>query len=207
MLNTQDWINIFKKIADEVEASKDHLNELDGAIGDGDHGVGMSIGFRAIRETVEKYTGSESLEQLFKEVGRVFLSAVGGAIGPLIGTMFMDSSKIFAGKNAVGVAEFKQMMGAMENAVIRRGKAELGDKTILDALHPAVESVNEYEGESLSEVMKIAAKASEEGAKNTANLISKRGRSSRLGERTIGHQDAGATSMALILKTLSDSVQ
>jgi phosphoenolpyruvate---glycerone phosphotransferase subunit DhaL len=207
MLNTQDWINIFKKIADEVETSKDHLNELDGAIGDGDHGVGMSIGFRAIRETVGKYTGNESLEQLFKELGRVFLSAVGGAIGPLIGTMFMDSGKIFAGKNAVGVAEFKQMMGAMENAIIRRGKAELGDKTILDALHPAVESVSEYEGESLSEVMKIAAKASGEGAKNTANLISKRGRSSRLGERTMGHQDAGATSMALIFKTMSDSVQ
>jgi dihydroxyacetone kinase-like protein len=206
MLNTSDWIVIFKKIADAIEASKDRLNELDGAIGDGDHGVGMSVGFRAIRETVEKYTGNESLEQLFKEVGRVFLSAVGGAIGPLIGTMFIDSGKILAGCDSVGLAEFKQMLKTMENAVVCRGKAELGDKTILDALHPAVEAVKESNNESLSVVIKIAAKAAEAGAKNTTNLISKRGRSSRLGERTVGHPDAGATSMALILKTIADAV-
>ena len=207
MLNTQDWITIFKNIADAVEESKDRLNALDGAIGDGDHGVGMSIGFRAIRETVEKYAGNESLDQLFNQVGRVFLSAVGGAIGPLIGTMFMDSAKILSGCNSVGVAEFKQMMETMENAVVRRGKTELGDKTLLDALHPAVVAVKESESDSLSELVKIAAEAGEKGAESTANMMSKRGRSSRLGERTLGHQDAGATSMALMLRTLSDSVQ
>ena len=207
MLNTQDWITIFIKIADEVEASKDRLNALDGAIGDGDHGVGMSIGFRAIRGTVEQYKSDEGLDQLFKEVGRVFLSAVGGAIGPLVGTMFMDSGKILAGCNSVGVAEFKQMMETMEYAVVRRGKAELGDKTLLDAIHPAVEAVKESKSESLPALMQIAAEAAEEGAKGTANMISKRGRSSRLGERTIGHQDAGANSMSLILKTMADCAQ
>ncbi len=207
MLNTLDWINIFKRIADAVEKSQDRLNALDGAIGDGDHGVSMTIGFRAILKALEKYTDNEGLDQLFKDVGRVFLSTVGGSIGPLIGTMFIDAGKKLAECKAFGIDEFREMLIAMERAVVRRGQAEPGDKTILDALHPVVETVKNWQGSSLSEMSQAAANAAEKGANETVGMISKRGRSSRLGERTLGHPDAGATSMALILRTLSDAVE
>lgn len=206
MLSTQDWLTILQRIAGVFERSQERLNALDGAIGDGDHGVSMVVGFRAVLQTIESYTGAESLDRLFRDAGEAFLTAVGGAIGPLIGTMFTDAGKKLAGCPAFGVAQFRDMLIAMENAVVRRGKAEIGDKTILDSLHPAVETVQVLAIADLSELSRAAAKAAEQGAEATAALISKRGRSARLGERTLGHPDAGATSLSLILQTIAESI-
>ncbi len=207
MLSTQDWLTILHRIAGVFERSRERLNALDGAIGDGDHGVSMVVGFRAVLQAIESYTGDEALDRLFREAGEAFLAAVGGAIGPLIGTMFTDAGKKLAGCSAFGAAQFREMLTAMESAVVRRGKAEIGDKTILDSLHPAVEAVRALPAADLPELCRAAAEAAEQGAEATAALISKRGRSARLGERTLGHPDAGATSLSLILQTIAESIE
>lgn len=207
MLRTRDWLTILHRIAGVFERSQEQLNALDGAIGDGDHGVSMVVGFRAVLQAVESYTGDEALDRLFKDAGEAFLTAVGGAIGPLIGTMFTDAGKKLAGCPAFGAEQFRETLSAMESAVVRRGKAEIGDKTILDSLHPAVEAVQALPAVGLKELSRAAAKAAEQGAEATTALISKRGRSARLGERTLGHPDAGATSLSLILHTIAESIE
>ncbi len=207
MLSTQDWMIILHRIADVFERSQERLNALDGAIGDGDHGVSMVVGFRAVLQAVDSYTGDESLDRLFQEAGEAFMTAVGGAIGPLIGIMFTDAGKKLAGCPAFGAEQFREMLIAMESAVVRRGKAEIGDKTILDALHPAVEAVQPLAAAGLTELSLAAAHAAERGAAATAALIAKRGRSARLGERTLGHADAGATSLSLILQSIAKSIE
>jgi len=194
-------------MAGVFEGAQERLNTLDGAIGDGDHGVSMVVGFRAVLQAVESYTGDEALERLFQDAGEAFLTAVGGAIGPLIGTMFTDAGKKLAGCPAFGAEQFREMLVAMESAVVRRGKAEIGDKTILDSLHPAVEAVQTRAAASLQELSQAAAHAAERGAVATTALIAKRGRSARLGERTLGHADAGAVSLSLILQTIADSIE
>ena len=206
VLTAQDWILIVSEIADAIEARKDQLNELDGAIGDGDHGVSMSIGFRAVRETLAKLEDDQSMDRIFSLVGRTFLAAAGGAIGPLIGSMWMDTGKMLQGCEQFGPAECRRMLEAMDAAVVRRGKANLGDKTILDALHPAAVAARETQEDDLAAILKQAAEAAEAGAQATASMIARTGRSSRLGERTLGHQDAGATTLALILDTIYRAV-
>jgi dihydroxyacetone kinase-like protein len=206
-LSAHDWIEIFGKMQEAIEGAKDRLNELDGAIGDGDHGVGMSIGLRAVVEALAKLDDQVTLEQVFKTAGQAFLTAAGGAVGALIGTMWTDTAKMLAGRTSFGPAEARQMLEAMENAVVRRGKAKPGDKTMLDALHPAVAAAQEVQEDDLAAIFRAAAESAETGARRTADMISRLGRSSRLGNRTLGHQDAGATSLAVLLATISDAVQ
>jgi dihydroxyacetone kinase-like protein len=206
-LTARDWIDIFARIDEAVESAKDHLNELDGAIGDGDHGVTMSIGLRAVREALRSLSDPVSLDAVFKTAGQSFLTAAGGAIGPLIGTMWFDTAKLLAERSSFGAAECRQMLVAMEGAVVRRGKAKLGDKTLLDALHAAVVASNGVKEDDLAAIIRAAAENAEVGAQSTVNMVSRLGRSSRLGNRTLGHQDAGATSLALMLRTISECVQ
>jgi dihydroxyacetone kinase phosphoprotein-dependent L subunit len=206
-LTARDWIDIFGKISDAVEAAKGRLNELDGEIGDGDHGVTMSIGLRAVNEALGQLGEPLTLDAVFKTAGQSFLTAAGGAIGALLGTMWSDTAKILAGRTAFGAVESRLMLDTMENAVVRRGKAKPGDKTLLDALHAAVMAAREVKEESLPAILEAAAAGAEAGAESTAGMISRLGRSSRLGNRTLGHQDAGATSMALMLRTISDAVR
>lgn len=207
LLTTNDWILIVNEISAAIEANKDFLNELDGAIGDGDHGVSMSIGFRAVAEALTKLEDCQNMDRLFTLVGRTFLTATGGAIGPLIGSMWMDTGKMLRGCEQFGPSECRRMLETMEAAVVHRGKANLGDKTILDALHPAAAAAQETQEDDLALILKRAAEAAEAGAQATASMIARTGRSSRLGERTLGHQDAGATSFALLLGTIWRAVE
>ena len=147
------------------------------------------------------------MSRVFSLVGRTFLAAAGGAIGPLIGSMWMDTGKMLQGCEQFGPAECRRMLETMEAAVVSRGKARLGDKTILDALHPAAAATKEVREDDLDAMLKRAAEAAEAGARATASMISRTGRSSRLGERTLGHQDPGATSLATILKAIYQAVE
>ncbi len=205
-MNAQDWIRVLSQVGLRVEADKDRLNELDGAIGDGDHGVTMAIGFRALREALGGLEGNVTIDQVFQTAGQAFLSAAGGAIGPLFGTMLSDTGKAFNGRVTFGAEETVWMLEIMEQALVRRGKASPGDKTMLDALHPAVDAARAAEGEDMVEILHRAADAASAGARTTSGMISRLGRSSRLGERTLGHEDAGANSIALILHAMEESV-
>jgi dihydroxyacetone kinase-like protein len=205
-MSGQDWIHVWSQVAVRVENKKDHLNQLDGAIGDGDHGVTMAIGFRALRQSLANLKGAVTIDQVFQTAGRAFQSAAGGAVGPLIGTMLTDIGKTFTGRVTFGAEEAVWMLEAMEQAVMRIGKAEPGNKTMLDALHPAVEAARAAEGEEMEEIFRRAADAAAAGAQATSGMISRVGRSSRLGERTLGHEDAGAHSIALILRGLEEEV-
>jgi dihydroxyacetone kinase-like protein len=204
-LDSSDWIQIFGKIADSIEQSRDRLNELDGVIGDGDHGVTMSIGFRAVREALCSLPPATPVDQVFYKVGKVFMNAAGGAIGPLMGAMWIDTAKSLAGCRLFGAPECQTMLETMEKGVVRVGKARLGDKTLLDALHPAARAGADAQSQGLCAMLRDAAAAAGDGARATSAMVSRLGRSSRLGAQTLGHQDAGANSMVVILETIAEA--
>jgi dihydroxyacetone kinase-like protein len=199
-LSVSDFIKIFETIAETLEREKDYLSELDGAIGDGDHGVNMAKCFREVRK---KLAGSEEADigALLDKVGKVILNAVGGAMGALYGTFFLKASKEAKGKREVGLEDLIRMFEAAETAIVAMGKARPGDKTLLDTLDPALKALKDAqaEGKPLLEALAAFSEAARKGAESTQAMIAKIGRSSRLGERTIGHQDAGATSCYFIL--------
>ena len=206
ILSCEDWIHILSRVAQRIETERDRLNQLDGVIGDGDHGVTMSIGFRALRRSLETLDGSLTMDKVFQTAGDAFISAAGGAIGPLIGTMLTDTGTSFAGRTTFGSEETVWMLEGMEKALVRGGKASPGDKTMLDALHPAAVAARAAENEGIVEILREAADAAAAGARSTSGMVSRVGRSSRLGERTLGHEDAGANSIALILRALEEEV-
>lgn len=205
-ITAQDLIHVFSQVAGRVEDQRDRLNALDGAIGDGDHGVTMTIGFRAVRQSIENLDGTATVDAVFRTAGRAFLTSAGGAIGPLMGAMFSATGKAFTGRVTFGSEEIIWMLEIMEQALVERGKAELGNKTMLDALHPALVAARAAQGEDLVNVLRAAADAAEAGARATSGMISSLGRSSRLGERTLGHEDAGANSIAIILRATQEAV-
>jgi dihydroxyacetone kinase-like protein len=205
-LIAQDWIYIFRVIAEKVEIAQGHLNELDGVIGDGDHGLTMVIGMRAVVQAVSTLTPSATVDQVFNTAGISFANSAGGAIGPLVGGMWTACGKRFPGCSAFGVPELKTMFECMEATIIRKGKAKLGDKTLLDALHPAVQVILNSTESDMGDLLSQAAQAAAGGARSTSAMISRIGRSSRLGERTLGHEDAGANSMALIIAVMAEGV-
>ena len=185
---------------DLVERQAIRLTELDTAIGDGDHGTNMLRGFSAVRRKLE-VTVTGDLGSLFRLVGMTLISAVGGAAGPLYGGFFLEMAKVTAGKAFLGKDEISAALAAGLNDIKRRGKAEVGDKTMVDSLSPAVaalESVKE-----LCAAFRAAADAAKTGAEATIPLQARKGRASYLGERSIGHQDPGATSSWLLFEALA----
>ena len=185
---------------DLVERQAIRLTELDTAIGDGDHGTNMLRGFSAVRRKLE-VTVTGDLGSLFRLVGMTLISAVGGAAGPLYGGFFLEMAKVTAGKACLGKDEISAALAAGLNDIKRRGKAGVGDKTMVDSLSPAVaalESVKE-----LCAAFRAAADAAKTGAEATIPLQARKGRASYLGERSIGHQDPGATSSWLLFEALA----
>jgi len=199
-LSVSDFIQIFETIAETLEREKDYLSELDGAIGDGDHGVNMAKCFREVRKKLAESEEAD-IGALLDKVGKVILNAVGGAMGALYGTFFLKASKEVKGKREVGLEDLIRMFEAAETAIVAMGKARPGDKTLLDTLDPALKALKDAQakGKPLLEALAAFSEAARKGAESTQAMIAKIGRSSRLGERTIGHQDAGATSCYFIL--------
>jgi phosphoenolpyruvate---glycerone phosphotransferase subunit DhaL len=194
-------LKVLEAICDRVEREKDHLCEVDAALGDGDHGISMSKSFSAVRTKLREVEGSD-LSGVLSAVGMTLVSEVGGAMGPLFGTAFMRAGKAVAGKQSVSAADLAQMLAAAEAGIVQRGKAQPGDKTMLDAVHPAALAAQKAasEGADLLEALQAAAAAAAQGVEDTKAMVAKVGRASRLGERSVGHQDAGATSVSIILQ-------
>jgi dihydroxyacetone kinase-like protein len=178
------------------------LSELDTPIGDGDHGVNMSRGFTAVEKKLAS-TGTPDFGALFKLVGMTLLSTVGGAAGPLYGGFFLELGRTAAGKTALTKSEVSQMLERGLGDIQRRGKAELGDKTMVDALSPAVSAFQSSADNDISEAARAAEDTAKTAAEATRPLEARKGRASYLGERSIGHQDPGATSSWLLLQTLA----
>ncbi|WP_030483523.1 dihydroxyacetone kinase subunit DhaL [Nocardioides aequoreus] len=190
------WVDGF---AASVKEHREELTELDSAIGDADHGSNMDRGLRAVGEALEAKPPADAAA-LFTTVGMTLVSKVGGASGPLFGTFFMRVGQALKGVDAVDVAALTAALEAGTEGVVARGKAEAGDKTMYDALAPAVAALREAGAASPGEALAAAASAARAGAEATVPLQARKGRASYLGERSIGHQDPGATSVALLLE-------
>jgi len=193
------WIRTF---AEQVARHKAHLTDLDAAIGDADHGINMDRGMRAVVEALEG-TRPGAADQLFKLVGMTLVSSIGGASGPLYGTFFLRLGAACGPVAELAPEDFAKALRAGNEGLVARGKPELGDKTMFDALHPALEALDQAlaAGESTAGAFDAASEAAARGRDATVPMVARKGRASYLGERSAGHQDPGATSAALLLQS------
>ncbi|WP_120336986.1 dihydroxyacetone kinase subunit DhaL [Cryobacterium soli] len=198
------WIRSSARILSENRAE---LNTLDREIGDGDHGENMDRGFQAMLAKLDAATDAGTPAELLKTLAATLISTVGGAAGPLYGTAYLKAAAAVAGSADLDGPAVVALLTAGRDGIVLRGKAESGDKTMVDAWTPAVDAAiaAEAAGESPEQILARAADAAESGAAATVPLIARKGRASYLGERSIGHLDPGARSTALILRCASDA--
>lgn len=207
MVTKEQIVQWLQAVAVVLEHNKDYLTELDAAIGDADHGINMNRGFQKVVSQLPS-VADKDIGNILKTVSMTLISSVGGASGPLYGTMFLRASTAVAGKSELTDEDMVALLQAAVDGVVQRGKANLGDKTMLDALSPAVDAFKQAvaDGASTQEALQQAVAAAEQGMKNTIVLVAKKGRASYLGDRSANHQDPGATSTYLILKTLLETL-
>jgi len=198
------WIDRF---AAAIEQNKDHLTELDGPIGDNDHGINMDRGMRAVHDRMDQ-ASSQPIDAMLKAAGMTLIRSVGGASGPLYGTVFLRMAQATVGHDALDAGTLGQALEAGRQGIIDRGKAEPGDMTMLDAWDPAVRAYQEAvsSGHDLSRAVAAATRAAGAGMEATIPLVARKGRASYLGERSVGYQDPGATSSYLLFKSLEETV-
>lgn len=204
-LDTKQMAAIIEGMAKKIEAEKEYLTELDNEIGDGDHGINLARGFEAVEKKLPSLAGGD-IGALLKGVGMQLVSTVGGASGPLYGTAFMKAGMVCKGLTEIDGPAFVKAMEAAVDGIKMRGKATEGEKTMLDALCPALKVMQDdvTAGKSLKEALQDAAQAAEKGVKYTKTIIATKGRASYLGERSLGHQDPGATSSLYLLQVLAE---
>lgn len=207
MVTKEQVVSWLKAVAQVLAENKQYLTELDAAIGDADHGINMDRGFQKVMSQLPSFADKD-IGNILKSAGMALLSTVGGAGGPLYGTFFMRAGAAVAGKSELSDADLVALFEAALDGVVQRGKANLGDKTMVDALTPAVAALKAAvdQGQDTSAVLQQAVTAAEQGMLGTIPLLAKKGRASYLGERSIGHQDPGATSSFLILKAFLEVV-
>ncbi|ALG41954.1 MAG: dihydroxyacetone kinase subunit DhaL [Megasphaera elsdenii] len=204
-MDTKQMAAIIEGMAKKIEAEKDYLTQLDNEIGDGDHGINLARGFEAVEKKLPSLAGGD-IGALLKGVGMQLVSTVGGASGPLYGTAFMKAGMACKGLTELDGPAFIKAMEAAVDGIKMRGKATEGEKTMLDALCPALKVMQDEvaAGKSLKEALQDAAAAAEKGVEYTKTIIATKGRASYLGERSLGHQDPGATSSLYLLQVLAE---
>ena len=206
---TQDTLGVVREMAAAMEENRRYLTKLDSEIGDGDHGNNMHRGFQAVLDRLDDAAPSTPAEVL-KAVSMALVSKVGGAAGPLYGTAFLRASTALSDKDELSAQDAASALEAALGGIKQRGKAEAGDKTIVDALEPAVEAAKEAANEaggSVAAVFRAAAEAAKTGAESTVPLTARKGRASYLGARAQGHQDPGATSTYLLLDAAARALE
>ncbi len=194
-----DLCNLLDDIAARMKRERDHLCELDGAIGDADHGIAMEQGMAAAAAAARALENA-SLKDVFNAAGKGFLNAVGASTGPLYATAFMQAGKTLGDTDAIPSDRLRELIVAMTEGIVRRGKAEQGQKTMLDAWQPAAQAAGN--GASAQDIARAAA----EGAERTRDMIATLGRSARLGDRSLGHPDPGAVSAAMIIGLICERI-
>jgi dihydroxyacetone kinase-like protein len=199
----EEWVRRFATL---VAENREYLTELDAAIGDADHGSNMDRGMTAAVAALDE-TPPATAGALFTKVGMTLVSTVGGASGPLFGTFFLRMGTSFGDPNTASPLDFAAALRAGFGGVVARGKAEPGDKTMYDALAPAVDALDKALGDQspLATGLKAARDAAAAGRDATTPMLARKGRASYLGERSVGHQDPGATTVALLLEAATES--
>lgn len=192
--------------ADRIHDRRDELTQLDSAIGDADHGINMDRGFTAARARVADLDAEADLGTVAKTVGMTLISTVGGASGPLYGTFFLRLATTFGDRADVGAADLGAALRAGLEGLVQRGKAELDDKTMVDAVSPAVDAYDAAAAGGIVQALTAAADAAAAGRDRVTPLVARKGRASYLGERSANHQDPGATSSTMLLEALRDAV-
>ncbi|MEH2077189.1 MAG: dihydroxyacetone kinase subunit DhaL [Nostoc sp.] len=192
------WLQAY---ATEIEQNKTYLTELDAAIGDADHGINMDRGFKKVSAQLPTLTDKD-ISNILKTVSMTLISSIGGASGPLYGTWFLRASTAVADKQELTAEDVLELLQAGLEGVLQRGKAQLGDKTMVDVLSPSVDAFRQAVGEGTLKAMQEAVAAAQKGLQETIPMQAKKGRASYLGERSIGHPDPGGTSAYLMLKSL-----
>ncbi len=204
----RSWLLLY---ANRIEEKEAYLTELDAAIGDADHGVNMRSGTTKLRQRLldlEQSNGvSMDIGGFLRTVAMTLISSIGGAAGPLYGSFFLRASKEASGLTTIDVNDLAQLFRSGLDGVIQRGKAEQGDKTMIDALEPAVEALEAavMDGANVQDAMSAARYAAETGMTRTIDLEALKGRASYLGPRSIGHQDPGATSTYMLIEAAADT--
>lgn len=208
MADYKKVVRIIEKIAEKIHENRQFLTDLDAAIGDGDHGINLDRGFQAV---IEKLPGiqEKDIGFILKTVGMTLVSTVGGASGPLYGTAFMKAGAAVNGKVELEVSDLLTIIDEAVKGIKMRGKAKRGEKTMLDAIEPAYEALCKAleKGSTLKDALIQAENAAKEGVEYTKTIIATKGRASYLGERSIGHQDPGATSSMMIFTVLKESCE
>ena len=201
-ITSADVLAILAKMATDMEAQKDYLCELDGAMGDGDQGVTMTLGFGAIRKNLEALK-DQDVGAIITKSGLIFNGTAASTIGALLATACMRAGREAKGKHEIGLADAAKMLEAAQIGIQERGKAQVGDKTVLDALAPTVAALKAAaeKGVPLPEALTQSLAAAEAGLKATIPMKSKMGRAAWIAERSVGHQDPGATSFYLMWKS------
>lgn len=199
-------VRFIRDYARAIEEHRDYLTELDSPIGDADHGINMHRGMQAALAKLDGLAAGD-IGALLRTVGMTLVSTVGGAGGPLYGTLFMQMGMAAAGKAELSPQDWAGALERGLQGVVNLGKAEPGDKTMVDALTPARDALKEAleQGASFGDALRRAAAAAEEGMKATIPMVARKGRASYLGERSAGHQDPGATSSYLLIRAAADA--
>ncbi len=203
-LDLKDFKKIINSINDAIQENKIHLSGLDSFIGDGDHGITLSRGFLAVMDKIKSEDPS-NISDLLKTTGRALIVTIGGVAGPIFGTLFTEMGKaVDSDKKSVGVQDLYLMFSSSLNKIMALGGAKPGEKTMVDALYPAVENLKESAEKKLSlkDSFNNMTRAAKEGAQSTSNMVATKGRARYLGERSIGYEDAGANSIYFILNAI-----
>ncbi len=195
---------MFRAIAAAIDAKRDHLCELDGVIGDADHGIAMSLGYSAARDAVDALDASADPTTVMNTAAKSFLNAVGASSGPLYATAFMRAGAAVKGKPVLSDADVVAMLKAMAQGMVDRGKAAVGEKTMIDAWLPAADAAGKsFEADAdLCRSLQAAVDAARAGMEATASMVATKGRSARLGERSLGHVDPGAASAVITIEAM-----
>ncbi|ENL8546600.1 dihydroxyacetone kinase subunit DhaL [Serratia marcescens] len=204
-LTKQQVVDWLMRCGEVFSRERDFLTQLDTEIGDADHGLNMNRGFNKVVEKLPS-VADKDIGFILKNTGMTLLSSVGGASGPLFGTFFIRAAQAANAKQSLDLVELHQVMQEGVEGVVMRGKAEPGDKTMCDVWWPVVESLGQSAQQNLSvaEALQRAADSAERAVESTITMQARKGRASYLGERSIGHQDPGATSVMFMMKTLAE---
>jgi dihydroxyacetone kinase-like protein len=205
-LTLEQTRQLFQNVAEDIIANQDMLTEADRAIGDGDHGVGMVRGFEAVQEELATSKASD-LGELLRSIGTKLMMSIGGAAGAIYGTFFRSAGKNLVGVQVLDSEALYRMLADGMAGVQARGKAQVGDKTIVDVLAPAAEKAGQMQDAGLVESLQEVVEAASEGMERTKDLVATIGRAKTLGGRSLGHPDPGAVSMVLILKSMREGAE
>lgn len=191
-----------------LNENKDYLTQLDSPIGDADHGINMTRGFNKVIEKLPTFADKD-VGNILKTTGMTLISSVGGASGPLYGTFFMRSGLALMAKEELNNEDLLKLIQTGVEGIVQRGRAQSGDKTMFDTWSPALATLETalQNGKGTTVALRLAVQAAERGMKDTIPMQAKKGRASYLGERSIGHQDPGATSSYLMLKTFLETLE